>query len=92
MSNISLDYDSTYTCDPYAWDLFIELMQARGHKVYIITARKKWDVDDNLDKLATTSNGLFFTKGKAKRDFTERRCLDIDTYIDDNPYNLLFDK
>ena len=90
--NISLDYDHTYTEDPFAWDLFIELMQSRGHKVYVVTARKRRDTDDNLDKLATTSNGLYFTKGRAKVEYCDKKGLDIDVWIDDNAFNLLYDK
>lgn len=51
---IILDHDETYTADPEAWDLFIALLQHRGHSIICCTYRLpghgNQDVEENMGK------------------------------------------
>lgn len=81
--NIALDYDRTFTEDPYLWDFFVGMCLHRGHAVYIVTARHKHEV---LELETPRGVPVIFTGRKMK----ERHCLDehgikIDVWIDDMP-------
>ena len=84
--NIALDYDNTYSADPELWDQIVRLMQSRGWKVFIVTARM--DTSQNhldLDRVPNV-NGKYFTSMTPKVDFMERQGITIDIWIDDDPY------
>jgi hypothetical protein len=88
--NISLDFDDTYTRDPYMWDKFIELAHSVGHKVYCVTARcdeyhpERDEVYETIGKLIGKERCIF-TCGRAKRPETYKHKISIDVWIDDMP-------
>lgn len=80
--NIALDYDKTYTLDPYFWSLIIGKAIAHGHDVRIVTARH-----ETLDKIPDDPRiKIIYCNGVAK-DFYCRWFVDWipDVWIDDNP-------
>lgn len=36
---VSIDYDDTWTADPYGWQLVTQLLRDRGHTVILVTNR-----------------------------------------------------
>lgn len=87
MSNISLDYDNTYTADPMLWIQFVRSAQARGHKVYLITMRyeDKPAEADAVKSIADLFDGVVFTNRLAKRKVAHSKGIHIDIWIDDSP-------
>jgi len=47
-----LDFDDTFTADPELWAMFIREAQAKGHRVYCVTARR--NSDENIEILSET--------------------------------------
>ena len=84
--NISLDYDNTYTCDPKAWNDVIDVLQAAGHSIYVVTMRSKAEGKPVTEALASRVEGIFFTDRKAKKTFMFDRGIRIDVWIDDMPF------
>lgn len=88
--NIGLDYDDTYTRDPYAWEAFITLMKKRGHNVYIVTWRDVYEAKEVLDTMLDSDiEGIYATNRKAKQRFMLDHNICIDVWIDDNPFAIL---
>ena len=82
---IGLDYDNTFTADPDLWRSFINSCQERGHRVWIVTARRQ--ADHNHDDMNTPDGiPVVFTEMASKVWFMkERRGVEIDIWIDDDP-------
>ena len=80
---IALDYDNTYTADPYFWGLVIGKSIAHGHDIRIVTVRHP-----ALDEIKAhdIKIPIIYTNGVAK-DFWCRWFEDwiVDVWIDDLP-------
>lgn len=61
---IALDYDLTYTLDPYLWEGFITMAINAGHDVRIVTARSP--ILDNIDD-KVSDLPIIYCDGVAKR-------------------------
>jgi len=88
---IALDYDLTYTADPYFWSRFLGMCSAHGHKVKVVTVR-----DDRFDRTAPLVDleqlvPVVYTRGTAKRWFMEHFGDGFvpDIWIDDKPESIL---
>lgn len=89
--NIGLDFDDTYTRDPRAWNVFINLFRQRGHKVYVVTWRSEDESAEVIRALNGMVDGMFYTNRKAKQPFMFAQGICIDVWIDDNPSSILQD-
>jgi acid phosphatase class B len=91
--NISLDFDDTYTCDPVAFDEMIELMQSKGHIVYLVTLRYPSEGKIVLqylkDKIPVEN--IIFTGRKGKRATMYDLGVHIHVWIDDTPEFIIMD-
>lgn len=91
MVKIAVDYDQTYTSDPELWKDFMDKAAARGHQVFIVTARsEELDNCETLEFLYEEGFEVYYTNGVAKRFW----CLHngpgvVDIWIDDKPQNIL---
>ncbi len=87
MSNISLDYDHTFTADPFLWTQFVSSARLRGHKVYLITMRYENDPAEagEIHRIAHLFDGVVFTNRLAKRKVAVSKAIYIDIWIDDSP-------
>lgn len=88
--NIALDFDSTYTADPYLWDLFIAGCRDLGHEVRIVTAR-----DERFDRTAALVEleqrvPVVYCRGVAKKWFMTHfgEGFSPDIWIDDRPESI----
>ena len=79
---ISLDYDRTYTEDSELWDSFIAQAKARGHEVVCVTMRSG-------HAPVPFPGRVIFTGGIAKVAYCEAHGIEIDIWIDDQPYRLV---
>lgn len=88
---IALDYDNTYSVDPIMWKAFIQIAQAAGHEVRIVTARD--DRYDRTPEIVATEQILpvVYCRGVAKRWFMLHNGGGFapDIWIDDKPESIL---
>ena len=83
---IALDFDGTYTEDPYVWDRFIEVARMAGHTVYCVTMRYPSEGGDVIDSLQDKVDKIIFTGRKAKANHLKELGLVPQVWIDDNPH------
>lgn len=89
---IALDYDMTYSADPDVFDDLIDVFQAAGHEVFLLTYRDK---DHDWTPLMTHLEKdmgvpVYCTGGIAKRWYSEHFGPGhIDIWIDDKPEAIL---
>ena len=88
---ISIDYDSTYTCDPVGWDQFVVMMRARGHTIYVVTMRYESEAQPVRDALTSKVDDIICTGRKAKRPFMYSLGIHVSVWIDDEPGWILTD-
>ena len=81
--NFALDYDSTYTSDPELFDRFIADIRERGHRVFVVTARR--DTPENRAEVVVPGVLIYFTGLAAKAWYMEHRGVPVDIWIDDDP-------
>lgn len=84
---LALDYDDTYTRDPDFWNKFIQLAQSKGHLVVCITMRNSSEIDKEKFPEIT----IITTNRRAKWLYVIENGIQIDVWIDDNPWFLLND-
>lgn len=84
MLTIALDYDHTYSADPFLWDAFILQARSRGHYVFICTARN--EILDAIEDDVLEGTEIAYCDGVAKK-FTLHHHfgIDVDIWIDDKP-------
>jgi hypothetical protein len=88
---VALDFDDTYNLDPEFWSSFIDLAENKGHQVILATYRHETlDWDPLMEDLGKRIQ-MFFTDGKAKRPFLKDLGLEVDIWIDDNPFSITQD-
>ena len=84
---VAMDYDGTYTADPELWQAVIETVKARGHTVYIVTARYRVE----LGGMPDTGCPVVPTGRRAKEPFLRGEGIEVDIWIDDDPAHILTD-
>ena len=89
--NISLDFDDTYTRDPLLWDNFVVSARRHGHKVYVVTMRYKEEGQEVVEALQENVDQIIFTGRMAKKPYLAKMMINIDVWIDDNPFAILND-
>lgn len=86
MKNINLDYDGTFTSDPNFWTAFIHAAQLSGYKIFCISQRTdNWPNKEELRKAFPASVSIFLTNHNPKKEWAERRGIEIDIWIENNP-------
>jgi hypothetical protein len=83
---IALDWDSTFTEDPWLWRRFISDALSRGHTVKIVTARDENMIDDIKSEMAEYNIECIATNGQPKIKYCG---VPFSVWIDDSP-SLLF--
>jgi len=84
---IALDYDKTFTLDPDMWVEIIQLMQGNSHEVIIVTMRYLHEeIPINIKGV-----NVHYTERKAKVRWCMDHGIDVNVWIDDQPYWLLND-
>lgn len=87
---IALDYDGTFTADPFMWLDFIGSAKKRGYRVLIVTSRRYSTEAKEQIREAVGNLPIVFTEGVAKRWYCERVGIDkIDIWIDDDPESIV---
>lgn len=87
---IGLDYDGTFTSDPFLWMEFYWNCIERGHTIFVITMRYESEIDTMESGLVKVAQ-IFFTGRKAKRSFMLSKGIKIDVWIDDHPEAVTMD-
>jgi hypothetical protein len=85
--NIAIDFDDTYTRDPFFWNIVIAHAFNRGHKVYCVTARadkNDQEVLGSIGKVVGEAN-CYFTAMQGKRAYMYANGIKIDVWVDDTP-------
>ena len=82
--NLAIDYDDTWTKDPYLWDTFVGIALHRGHQVFIATGRSE---RDELVAGFDVPRGIrvIYCDRDYKEQVLLRNGIKIDVWIDDSP-------
>jgi len=88
--NIAIDFDGTWTLDPWFWAFFAGACENDLHKLYIITRREPINDPRDLMSFRNKHNipysvEIYFASGQFKRHYAESIGLKIDVWIDDEP-------
>lgn len=89
----ALDFDDTFTADPWLWSRFVRDAIGRGHRFYCVTARR--DSDENVDLINKAFDywgcqmPIIFANLSSKVTTMERRGIKVDIWIDDAPFALV---
>lgn len=87
MSNINIDYDDTFTTDPYAWTKILNILFDRTtNKIYCISQRS--DTIKNMEELQAALPyfvEIHLTSHTGKRDWAIQHGIVIDIWIENNP-------
>ncbi len=86
--NIALDFDDTYTKDPFLWNGFISNCLDRGHDIRIVTFRKSNMRDEMLDQLELIIP-VIYTEYLQKKHVTDQMNWPVDIWIDDSPHYII---
>lgn len=91
---ISLDFDETYTLDPKFWNKFIEMCHDRGHDVYCVTLRHKFEGEAVYRTIGQMidHDRIIFSGRRAKKDVCRQNNIEIDVWIDDMPWYVAMDE
>lgn len=86
---IALDFDDTFTADPFLWTQFVCLAKGEGHTVIMITYRNftengkgNEDIETIKDKLNIP---LIYTNRNQKEIVAIQAGYTVDIWIDDMP-------
>lgn len=83
---IAIDYDNTYDRNPAMWNRFITDAISQGCAVWIVSSRT--DNEENREQLRVKGCFLVLTSHSPKLWFCEQRGLNIDVWIDDDPFSI----
>lgn len=86
-----LDYDETYTEDPELWDMFIELIKSRGHRIICATMRYEVEGEEIQQALSNKVERIIFTDRKAKTLAVKQAGYYPSIWIDDSPHWIIQD-
>jgi hypothetical protein len=90
--NIALDWDGTCDLDQDLWFEVVKLIQARGHKVYVITMSYPSECTKISEAWYKLLEGRVIpTSRLAKKKFVQKMNLPIHIWIDDHPLALYLD-
>ena len=80
---IALDYDETFTKDPWLWQMFVAAAKERGHEVKIVTSRYKEMTIDNeqLEECADVMGIDIIYTGMEQKSYH----YEADIWLDDYP-------
>jgi hypothetical protein len=89
---ICIDFDRTYTQDPKMWNLFIDLVESRGHDIICVTLRhaRGKEAEDAIRTIGRKCT-VYFTERKCKKDYLQNIGIFPDIWIDDDPRTILED-
>ena len=89
--HLALDFDNTFTVDPAFWTEFINEAKVNSHKVWIVTARHRDRDGINWAKVQLKHEPcpVIWCDGKPKRHVVKEQGIEINVWIDDDPYSLL---
>jgi len=83
---IGLDYDNTFSADPYCFTLMIRMFQAHGHQVVMVTGRSdEGAYGEEVRQAVGDLISIVFAGGAWKRVAAREAGYNVDIWIDDNP-------
>lgn len=92
---IAIDYDDTYTADPFFWRKFIHSAINAGHTVIMVTQRCRCypeqveEVEEHLGQLLPIIFAGDPMLAMAKMQAAHAAGYEVDVWIDDNPMSIL---
>lgn len=88
---IGVDFDDTISTNELGWLQVLALFERLGYIVYVVTYRSATEWPEDMDFLRDKGYKVFCTDRMSKREFMKRKGLDVDIWIDDNPYGIIYD-
>lgn len=86
--NIMIDYDATYTADVELWRRIIPMF-LENHTVYLVTSRGMDTPVELANDFALWGVRIIYCDYQAKKGVCEEQGINIDIWIDDNPYYIV---
>ena len=83
--NIAIDYDGTYSADPFLFNAFIGLARHQGHQCFIVTGRKESEAPSAQAGEIIAGIRVICCNGELKEKACMKRGIKIDVWIDDAP-------
>lgn len=81
---IAIDFDRTWTVDPFAWRTWYDFMTSRGHRILLATGRQKWS-DDMARCYLPDDMEIVYCGREPKAEVMAQSLHKIDIWIDDAP-------
>lgn len=82
----SFDFDNTISRDPQGFLAVMELLEKRGHTVYVVTARREEVHDEDFDEVRKKGYRVIKTRHISKQKWMEEvEGIHVDVWIDDCP-------
>ena len=82
----AIDYDCTFTADPYFWQEFIDLAKTHEHVCICVTMRHPHE--EILPEHAKLFEAVVYTSRKAKRPVVDWAGYYPSIWIDDMPFTV----
>ncbi|WP_397570683.1 hypothetical protein [Schlesneria sp. T3-172] len=89
----AIDWDGTFNAAPDLWSEFAARAQSRGHRVYVVTARR--DTDEARAEIRSMLREhdcvlpIVFTEMGSKLHAMRERGVKVDVWIDDEPQTVI---
>lgn len=83
--NIAIDYDGTWTADPFLFNAFVGLARHQGHECFIVTGRKQAEAPSHLVGEIIEGIRVICCNGRMKEEVCREQGIKIDIWIDDMP-------
>lgn len=83
--NIAIDYDGTWTADPFLFNALVGLARHRGHECFIVTGRKESDRPSVIAGEIISGLRVICCNGRMKEEVCRELGIKIDIWIDDMP-------
>lgn len=86
----AFDYDNTISRDEDGMFAVMDLLEKRGHDVYVVTARRPDTFPDDLDAAVEKGYRVIFTRHISKRKWLEEvEKIKVDVWVDDTPDSII---
>lgn len=88
---ISLDFDETFTRTPFFWRDFYRMCNSNNVDLICVTYRPECDIEfvRTMLDIHDVDIPIFCTGGSAKQEFMEKKNINVDIWVDDDPSTII---
>ena len=86
---VAFDFDETISDNEVAWLGVMLLLERQGYHCIVVTWRRPTDYPEDLKFLVDKGFAVYYTSLQAKQTYMQARGINVDIWIDDNPFAIL---